>query len=154
MMKVPDAELNQWAQTLFDQNARMLCLSDALRGKEDCDTLFSQLETIRGKNWRLMNALVRAGAESPVEKAQAALRQTYREEGGEVSEPESLPLALLCSPKARQYAEAIRAAADARRAMDEERYGVGCETFAEILEDYAAESEFEVFGPVGLRERG
>jgi hypothetical protein len=56
----------------------------------------------------------------------------------------------MTSPKAKRFAEAMHAAAVACREIEEER---GIEDgLAKALEDYAAGAEFEVNGPLGLRE--
>ena len=59
-------------------------------------------------------------------------------------------MAALIARRERERQE--RAAAIARREMEEEQHGPNYDGLAEILEDYADSAEFELYGPVGLRE--
>src|SRR6185503_2801073 len=100
------------------------------------------LENARRLNVFVQHGLERAGADDP---ADADRIERLGEELAAEFRKEPLSLERLTSPKARRFAEAIRAAATACREMEAER---GIEDgLAEILSDYADGAEFEVFGP-------
>ena len=57
---------------------------------------------------------------------------------------------MLSSDKAKRFVEAMREAAEACKAMEDER-GIG-DGLAEMLTDFADGAEFECYGPASLRE--
>jgi hypothetical protein len=57
-----------------------------------------------------------------------------------------VPLEILNTPASRRYARAMQEAAAACKEMEEERYGKGCDGFAEMLQQWADEAETEVYG--------
>ena len=63
-----------------------------------------------------------------------------------------VPLEVTSSPKMRRYAGAIRAAAAACRALEEERGIAPEDGVTSMLEYLAAAAEFEVYGPADARE--
>jgi hypothetical protein len=92
---------------------------------------------------------LRLGAIDPLKKVRKEQRRERPALGLPTSRVKDVPIELLSSPAAREYAEAIRIAAEACRKMEEER---GIEDgLAEILGDYAEIAALEVYGPVGLR---
>ncbi|HLV80524.1 MAG TPA: hypothetical protein VKT32_09595 [Chthonomonadaceae bacterium] len=66
--------------------------------------------------------------------------------------PWQVPLEVASTPKMRRYAGAIRAAAAACRAMEEERGIPPEDGVTGMLEYLAAAAEFEVHGPAEERE--
>ena len=70
----------------------------------------------------------------------------------EAPAPWQVPLEIASSPKMRRYAGAVRAAAAACRAMEEER-GISPEDgVTSLLEYLASAAEFEVYGPADAQE--
>ncbi len=63
-----------------------------------------------------------------------------------------IPLEVASSPKMRRYAGAIRAAAAACRALEEERGIAPEDGVTGMLEYLAAAAEFEVYGPADAQE--
>jgi len=77
---------------------------------------------------------------------------THRYPCQEAPTPWQVPLEIASSPRMRRYAGAIRAAAVACRAMEEER-GIPVEDgVTGLLEYLAAAAEFEVYGPADVPE--
>jgi hypothetical protein len=150
-VNVSQKDLNDLAATAFRIDGYLLRVQGALRRGTITVPAASDLETARQANLRIQHSLVRAGADDPREAADAETRVRMRDAGVDAPELKEIPIELLSSPAARRYAEAIRAAATACREMETERYGPDCDGFAEMLEDWARDAEFEVFGPVGLR---
>lgn len=148
-MKIPDEQLKEWAQECFQQNGRLLHAADDLRRVQAPADTQQALETVRQRNWRMLESLVRAGADDPREERARQLREAARKAGFDMPEPEPVSLSLLSSPKARRYAGAIRAAASACQEMEQER-GI-TDGLGEILSDYADIAEMETLGPTGLQ---
>jgi hypothetical protein len=93
-----------------------------------------------------------AGAADPLQKAreETQRRIALMDSDEPVREDDrGIPRALLSSPAARRFAEAIRAAAAACQEMERER-GI-TDGLTETLTDYADIAELEVHGPAGLR---
>lgn len=62
--------------------------------------------------------------------------------------PQAVPLALLDTPASRKYLDAIRAAYEAARVLDDER-GYGDDGPAGNLRRLVDEAEMDVYGPPG-----
>ncbi|HLK56402.1 MAG TPA: hypothetical protein VKU00_07550 [Chthonomonadaceae bacterium] len=146
-MNVPNVELDRWARETRQVRAWLTKIGDRLRAANAPEELQSMALSARNKTHDLVNDMIAAGAEDPMEAdRRARLGESYQP-------ARAVPLELLSSPAAQEYARAIRAAARACRAMEEERYGPGIDGYAESLEDAAKAAELEVYGPAGLNER-
>jgi hypothetical protein len=139
------------AQAAFRTNDYLLQVGDYLRRTDAPGNIADALEQARRLVSTVLNGLIRAGADDPLQAVIEQERQRRQEAGLPTAKEKSVPLELLSSPAAKRYAEAIRAAAVACRQMEEERYGPDCDGFAESLEDWADIAEMEVYGPKGLR---
>lgn len=144
-MNVPNNELDRWARETRQVRAWLTKIGDRLQRAGAPADMQEMTLSARNKAHDLVNAMIEAGAEDPME---ADRRQR---QGESYLPPAPVPLELLSSPAARRYAEAMRQAAAACRAMEAER-GIG-DGYAEHLEDLAHAAEFEVSGPAGLGER-
>jgi len=144
-VNVPNEELDRWAREVRQVRAWLTNISDRLPATAPEEMLQMALQA-RTKAHDMLRAMIRAGAEDPMEADR-------RERLGESYQPAAapVPIELLSSPAAREYAAAIRAAAVACRKMEAER-GIG-DGYAEHLEDVARAAEFEVYGPAGLGEQ-
>jgi hypothetical protein len=145
-MNVPKETLDALAEKVQRVNGRLLRVADYLRHMDAPLEVQDEMEAARRANITILHALIRAGADDPQEE--------WREEVHRVAglpTPGPVPLHLLSSPTAKRYAVAMRAAAIACREMETERYGPGCDGFAESLEDWADIAELEVYGPKGLQ---
>jgi hypothetical protein len=147
-MNVPQEELNEWADRLFKANGLLLSAmtagyhGDAKSAGEYAGMVQERLNGLR-------QAMVRAGADDPMEAAQAELYEQCRAAGMPVPEHKEVPLEVLCSPTAQEYARVMRRAADLAELVDKER-GYWPDGPAERVDDWADYVEFEVFGPKGL----
>jgi len=141
-MLVANEELDAWAEDCLRLNGLLLGVMDKLRIQRESERV-EELANIRQKLWKLGRQVVRSGAADPLD----ALPKQVERVGVEVKEAESIPLHLLSSPKAQEFARAMRSAALACAEMERER-GI-YDGFAEILEDYAVGAEEEVFGKPG-----
>jgi hypothetical protein len=144
-MNVDQQELNRWTVQLRWTGAHVRkALGILLRRDLLDEDLSYHLMTASQRAGMVEDALIRAGADDP--------REAERPEGKEGRE--GIPLALLSSPAAKEYAEAIRSAADACRRMETER-GIDPEDGAtSLLESMAQAAEFEAYGPTDLGEAG
>ena len=147
-MNVPQDDLNTMAETALTVNGTLLRVASGLRRFSMPLDVQDELEAARSKNYALMHKLVRAGADDPLEAAQQRTAAVLT-----LPSQQPLTLEMLTSPAAVRYARAMREAATACRGMETERYGAGCDGFAESLEDWAEGAELEAFGPTGLQER-
>lgn len=139
-MKIELHELNDWVERCDQVNGILLQL--AVQPSSGLALVAQQ--RVNG----LRQAIVRAGGEDPVPATtEIAERQAY---AAQFAPPET-PIALLGSPANRRYVEALRTAVAAAQEVDRERGCLG-DGPAEILEDMLKAAEFEVLGPVGLRE--
>ncbi len=132
-MQTDEYELDRLARHTHYAHSALLRAGDALRKGQPVDGL---IEEARQDIAVVLRSLVRDGAEDP-----------------HPAPPQRKPLSpeLLSSEKAQAFAQAMRAAAEACKAMEEERHGKGVDGFWEMLEDYAIGAEHEALGPAELR---
>jgi hypothetical protein len=147
-VNLPLADLDELARRAFRTNAALLKALGAVAAR-NAENAQARIGEAQQQNAVVLRQLERLGAADPAHALQVA---EYGEEIAATLQPAEVPIELLSSEKARRYAEAMRSAAIACREMETERYGPGCDGFAEVLEDYADTAEFEVYGPRGLRE--
>ena len=144
-MRINNEVLDAWAERLRGVNGSLLRALAALQAGRG-QTAMSEIRALQQRNILLVHELERAGAAPAAPHPEAS---AFRTALGLEAPPET-PLRLLSSQAAERYAVAIRAAAEACRQMEMER---GIEDgLTEYLDDLARSAEFEVSGPVGLRE--
>jgi hypothetical protein len=131
-VNVPDEELNRWADVGLRVANLLVSAQDAFRADrpEDAKTC---VDDAHARLWRLIKAMVRAGASEPRERPAPSY---------------DVPLELLMSETSQEYARALRRAAELAEAVDKER-GWFPDGPAEIVSDWAEEAEFQAFGPKG-----
>lgn len=133
-MQIDQTILDEWYDLAEKQNSLLLRAGDALRGgrMEDAADL---VDTARRKALLITRQMDRAGAVLPPPSAAVENALDLSLSG------------LTISDAARRDAEALRAAANARLALEKER---GIEDgLGELLSDWATQAERNVFGPVG-----
>jgi type IV pilus biogenesis protein CpaD/CtpE len=147
-VNISQEKLDALVGEAFRTNSLLLQAESRLR-QDRAEAAATLIETARRGNSSVVRSLVWAGAQDPAQKVREEQRRERQELGLPSAPVKEVPLSLLSSPSAQEYAEAIRAAAEACRKMEEER---GIEDgLAEILGDYAEIAALEVYGPVGLR---
>jgi hypothetical protein len=147
-VNIPQDKIDALADKVFRTNSLLLQASDGLRmGATDATAVL--IETSLRANNSVLDGLLCVGAQDPLRQVRKEQSRERQELGLPSAPAKEVPLSLLSSPAAREYAEAIRAAAEACRRMEEER-GI-YDGLAEILGDYAEIAAMEFYGPVGLR---
>jgi type IV pilus biogenesis protein CpaD/CtpE len=148
-VNIPQDKLDELADKAFRMNSLLLQAASRLR-QDRAEAAATLIETARRGNSSVVRRLVWAGAQDPAQKVREEQSRERQALGLPTASVKEVPISLLSSVAAKEFAEAIRAAAAACRRMEEER---GIEDgLAEILGDYAEIAEMEVYGPVGLRE--
>lgn len=136
-------KLSDLARKAARANTRLLTAGDYLRSVKLPDKVASNLADARQAVASIERGLEALGADDPRREAMNRDRAAFG-----LSPMQETPLHLLSSEKAVAFAHAMRAAADACKAMEKER---GIEDgLTEQLTDYADIFEMECFGPPGL----
>jgi len=151
-VNIPAEDLDQWARKLQQANSALLRAQDALRRMQqrgqypqgDAETALILAEQARTALLPVAHGLERAGAV-------VETRDDLPPPSGCV-DPANVPLEYLTSPANRRFAEALRTAYEACCEVSKERGWLG-DGPEEMLEDWLAGVEQEVYGPAGLGER-
>lgn len=150
---VAQVDLDRWAQSAYRIHAYLARQRETLRNVNAPANLQKQMAVAERLNQSLFRGIVRSGGTDPHQQACNALRQSLSEAGYNRTIPDETSYPPLDTQTSRCFAEAIRAAADARRELERER---GCyDGMAEQLEEWATSAECElifVSGPVSLKD--
>jgi len=136
-MLITQKSMDQWARQVLRMSGCLLRLTTHLKRTQTRlpKPLHNDLTAARRLSILLMRSLVRAGASDPIDAA-------WIVQNGQEPMGEPLSEAMRNSLKAKAYAQAIRAAADACREMEIERDST--RALFEVLNDFADQAEQEL----------